>query len=236
VIPDTALGVVFVVAAFGPGYLYLRVAEKRSARYEHSGLVEAVELAVVGAFTSTVALLAIAALANLLGIVNVHRFSAGPHAFFANHPLRVLWLLAVVVLCAYAIAYLAAHLVHWKQPATIQAGTAWTQAFDPARRPENSVIVRATIELHDGRKIEGTLGGHTTEVSDNRELLLRAPLRAQAGRDATPVTLTDTFAVLRETDVVVISGRFVAARPSDKKPPWWRRLLGARDSKRQASP
>jgi hypothetical protein len=226
VIPGTALGVVFVVAAFGPGYLYLRVAERRSIRLERSGLLEAVELAVVGAFASTIALLIVAALADELGVINVHWLSTGPRIYFAHHPLRLLWLLTVSLGAAYGLAYLAARVAHRGQPASIVPGTAWTEAFQEARGPGSKVAVRATVELRDGRKIEGTLRGHSTEIADNRDLLLVAPLRAQAGPKSTPTTLTDAVVLLREADVVTLSARFVpGTRQRERKIPWWRRFV-----------
>jgi hypothetical protein len=225
VIPSTALGVVFVVAAFGPGYLYLRVAEQRSSRHERSGLVEAVELAVVGAFTSTVALLGVVALFDWCHVIDAHLFSARPHVYLAHHPLRILWILATVLAVAYGIAYVAARIVH-RQPATIRAATAWSEGFGAARWSDKEVIVRATVELRDGRKIEGTLTGHSTEVAENRELLLTAPLRVEAAPGVTPETLSDSLMVLREVDILAVSGRFFPAAPAERPATWRKRLLG----------
>jgi hypothetical protein len=237
VIPGTALGVVFVVAAFGPGYVYLRVAEQRSDRHERSDLVEAVELAVTGAFASTVALLAVAALADWLGLFDVHVFSLSPHSYFAYHPLRILWLLALVLTVAYGIAFVAAHILHRQHPANIRPGTAWTQAFRAARSLDSGLLVRATVELRDGRKVEGTLGAHSTEIAENRELLLKAPMRVLAGHSAVPESLSDDTMVLREIDILAVSGRLVQTdvMPPRNTQPWRRRISGLRRLRRHAS-
>jgi hypothetical protein len=206
VIPGTALGVVFVVAAFGPGYLYLRVAERRNVRHERSGLVEAVELAVVGAFASTVALLAVAAGADALHVIDVHQLSAYPHAYLAHHPLRLLWLVTLALGTAYGLTYLAVRVVYWGQPISIELGTAWTQAFKAARDPGTGIFIYATVELRDGRKIEGVLRSHSTEVGDNRELLLGRPIQVRIGMGE-PEPIEDEILLLREVDVRTLSAK-----------------------------
>lgn len=207
-IPGTALGVVFVVAAFGPGYLYLRVAETRTFRNERSGLVEAVELAVIGAFASILALLVVGALADLTGVVRVHRFSDSPHVFVAHHPLRVIWVAALALGAAYGIAYCIALILNPEKP-SIHPGTSWIWAMQPARI-DRSLMVRATVELRDGRKIEGTVVGHTAEVVDNKELLLKEPIRAEPAPGTEAQKIPDEFIVLREADMIALSGRFYA--------------------------
>jgi Family of unknown function (DUF6338) len=246
VIPGSALAVVFVVAAFGPGYLYLRVAERRISRAERSGLVEAVELAVIGAFASTLALLAVAAIAQAAGLLDIYRFAADPHHYWVNHPLRILWLIAVVLACAYGMAYLAARFVHRRATPSIRPGSGWTEIFLGARRDNPNLGVRITAELRDGRRIEGTLGGHTTEKGENRELCLFAPLRVKTGPEADTETLeAETFIFLRESDILAMSGWFFPTSPPEPTPGWLRRRgaqlrrlgaqVGRRVLKRRAS-
>lgn len=222
-IPSTTLGVVFALAALGPGYVYLRVAEQRSARPARSGLLDAVELAVIGAFASTVALLVVLAVADCLLVLNIHALSRGPKTYLENHPLRLLWIVAVVLVAAYGIAYLAARVSHFRQARSIRpAGTGWAQAFIWSR-PHASDVIVVTVELRDGRKITGPLIGHTIEAEDNRELCLAAPLRVQPGPAAQTTTLDDRFMLLREADIVAISGRYVAGVDPPPKARWWER-------------
>jgi hypothetical protein len=223
VIPGTALGVVFVVAALGPGYLYLRVAERRNVRHERSGLVEAVELAVVGAFASTVSLLAVTATADAVHLIDVHRLSAHWHSYLAEHPLRILWLVTLALATAYCFTYLAVRIMHWGQPVSIELGTAWTQAFKAARDPESGLFVYATVELRDGRQVDGVLRAHSTEVGDNRELLLGSPLQVRVGADQ-PKSLGAEIVLLREVDVRTLSAQLIQAGPKKpRKSHWWTR-------------
>jgi hypothetical protein len=212
VIPGTALGLVLTVAALGPGYIYLRVVERRNARPERSGLLEAVELVIVGALASTAALLVIGALADWTHIANAHWLAAHPASYAGHHPLRLLWLVALTLGLAYLIAFAVANVIHRAPDAIRPAGSAWTEAFI-TECPKGSAAV-LTVELRDGRKIEGTLRAHTPSVDYNRELYLTAPLRVQAGPASAPTPLGSTsFMVLRETDILAVSGKYVDAEP-----------------------
>jgi hypothetical protein len=70
--------------------------------------------------------------------------------------------------------------------------------------------VRLTAELRDGRKIEGTWGGMTAGADQNRELYLRAPFRISRGQSSSPAVLSAAFVLLREADILAISGEYVA--------------------------
>jgi hypothetical protein len=218
VIPGTALGLVLTVAALGPGYIYLRVAERRSERPERSGLLEAVELAVVGALASTTALLIVGALADWTHVADAHWLAAHPANYAGQHPLRLLWLVALTLGLAYLIAFAVAKVRHRTPDVIRPAGSAWTEAFKKDC-PKGRVAV-LTVELRDGRKVEGTLRAHTPSVDYNRELYLTAPLRVQAGPASAPTGLGSTsFMVLRETDIIAVSGKYVGAKPAGSHPP-----------------
>ncbi len=213
-IPGTALGLVLTVAALGPGYIYLRVAERRHARPERSGLLEGVELAVVGALASIASLLVVGVVADATGVANAHWLGAHPASYLGHHPLRLLWLVALALVLAYGIAFGAATLMLRGVPDAIRpAGTAWTEAFI-ADCPNNEVAV-LIVELRDGRRIEGTLGAHTPSADYNRELYLRAPLRVQAGPASRPISLSSSFMILREADILAVSGGYKGATPAD---------------------
>jgi hypothetical protein len=234
VIPTTALGLVVFLAALGPGYVYLRVAERRGVRPERSGLLEAVELAVVGAFASTVATLAVFALADAANVVNIHVLGSDPQHYAEDHPLRLLWLVAVTLLTGYALAWTGARLVHLRnEPNIVPGGTAWGNAFR-AELPHPYDVVRVTVELRDGRKLTGPLGGFTTDADADRELCLAAPIFVQLpGPGAQPTRLEDDFIVAREADILAISGKYLRGQPPTPRPlaqfqhsGLWRKITG----------
>jgi hypothetical protein len=210
VIPSTTLGLVVFLAALGPGYLYLRVAEQRTARASRSGLVEAVELVVVGALASTIALLVVVTVADWLHLVDAESLSLDPGRYFHRHGLPVLRMLAVTLAVAYGLAYGGARLNHLRRRPTIKPGaTAWQTAFD-FNRPTQDHIVVANVELRDRRLFSGILGGFTVDSDDNREVCLWGPIAVRVGpRNQAQLMDGDDFIVFREADIVTISGRYL---------------------------
>jgi hypothetical protein len=234
VIPTTALGLVVFLAALGPGYVYLRVAERRGVRPERSGLLEAVELAVVGAFASTVATLAVFALADAANVINIHVLGGDPQHYAEDHPLRLLWLVAVTLLTGYAFAWTGARLTHLrKEPNIVPGGTAWGNVFN-TQLPHPYDVVRVTVELRDGRKLTGPLGGFTTHADADRELCLAAPILVQLPEPGAQTTvLEDDFLAIREADILAISGKYLPGQPPPSRPPAqfqhsgiWRKIAG----------
>lgn len=190
--------------------MYIRVAERRAKRPERSGLVEAVELVVIGAFASTIALLGVLVLAEWTSVLNVYALGRDPSAYLKLHPLRLFWTVAVALLFAYDLAYIAARVVHRHQSPTIRpGGTAWQFAFSENRPAYH--VVAVSVELRDGRVIQGVLAGTTTDADENREMCLLAPIAVRDGPEGQPQALTDQFLLLRESDVLAVSGRYLAS-------------------------
>ena len=209
-IPDTTVGLVVFLAALGPGYVYIRIAEKRRPRPERSGLLEAVELIVIGAAASTVALLVTVWLADVVGAINAHALASQLTPYFHRNTLAVVGLVLVVLVVAYSLAGTIAWLIYRRESVSIRpAGTSWYDAFWESR-PARSDVVVVTVELRDQRRIIGVLRSFSTGLEDSRELGLCAPIGVQAGPRAKPTTTDDRFIVLREADVLAVSGRYVA--------------------------
>jgi Family of unknown function (DUF6338) len=176
-------------------------------------------LAVIGAFASIISLLIVGGIADWQGIANAHGLVSHPHDYLGHHPLRVLWIVAVSLALAYGLAWVAARAIHPHAPSIRPAGSAWTEAFI-VKRPA-SQGVRLTAELRDGRKIEGIWGGMTGGAEENRELFLRAPFRISRGQSSPATKMSAAFVLLRETDILAISGEYVepvAVKKDDEEP------------------
>jgi Family of unknown function (DUF6338) len=200
VIPSTALGLVIFLAALGPGYIYIRVAERRRPRVERSGLLEAVEL--VG---------------NAAGLVSIAGFARGPEAYFRAHSVLLIGLGASVLVLGYVVAYAWAAIVYRKQTVSVKpASTSWYDAFWDDR-PSRDHLVVVNVELRDRRRITGVLRSFTIGLEDNREIELVAPIAIKADAKARPSTLRDTFLLVREADVLAITGRYVAGRSTQSE-------------------
>jgi hypothetical protein len=170
-------------------------------------------LAVIGAFASIISLLIVGGIVDWSGIANAHELVSHSHVYLGHHPLRILWIVAVSLALAYALAWGAALAIHPHKPSIRPAGSAWAEAF-VLKRPDGDGV-RLTAELHDGRKIEGTWGGMTAGADENRELYLRAPFRTSKGPSSPAAAMSADFVVLREADIAVISGEYVAPTTSE---------------------
>ena len=170
-------------------------------------------LAVIGALASTVALIAVLAAASGLGAIDVHLVSKDPSRYLHRHPVPALTLIAVVLIVAYALAYLVAWLAHGRAKRSILPGvTPWQEAFF-LNRPSTDHLVIVNVELRDQRLVTGVLRSYTTGERENRELGLVAPIAIRSGPRGQSQTQPEQFLLLREADVAMIMGVYVPGKP-----------------------
>ena len=89
-------------------------------------------------------------------------------------------------------------------------------------RPHANTVVLAVVELCDGRKVMGVVGGFTVESDNNRELRLVRPLGIQWKADGLVEKAEDLdFLLLRESEIRCIIGRYVRGKdePSETTAP-----------------
>lgn len=210
-IPSSFLGLVLFAASLGPGYVYLQVAERKAPRVARSALAEAVEMLAIGSLASLGAALVVLLAGDWVGALDAHQLSTRGGKYFVDHPARGLGSLMVAFGLAYFVAWSAAQLVHVRQEAVnTPSGNAWQQAFRLNRPTKNHATV-VTVELRDGRKVVGVLDRFTTELRDSRELHMVAPIGVQASGKHPIEPTEDAFLVLREADVLYVSGRYWSA-------------------------
>jgi hypothetical protein len=190
----------------------MRVAEARGPRVPRSGLVEAVELIVLGAAASAVTVVAAALIAAALSALNIRSLAQEPAAYYHQHPVLVIGLAAAALVVAYPVAWVMARLTYHSKPVTNVPGSAWFRMLSSAR-PSKEHGVYATVEMRDGRKVAGTVASFTLdEDSPNREIALWEPVVQMPGQlKPAALGLTDRFVLLRETDILAISGQYYAA-------------------------
>lgn len=208
-VPSSFLGLILFAASLGPGFVYLRVAERKAPRAERSALAEAVEMLAIGSLASLAAALVVLIAGDLVGVLDTKQLSTRGANYFLDEPTRGLGSLLAAFALAYFAAWGAATLVHAGQEATnAPSGNAWQQAFRLNKASTKDVAV-VTVELRDGRKVVGVLGHFTSELREGRELCVVAPIAVQASGAGNPLTKTeDQFLVLREADVLYVSGRY----------------------------
>jgi len=208
VIPGTLLGALFLTACLVPGFVFLRVAERRRAHLARSPAVELIELAAVGAAASLAAAAGVLLVARWTGIFDAAAFGDDPGRYVLEHPLRGLGPIAGTLAASTGLAALAARLLHKGPAAFDPAGSAWGRTLWDDR-PSDRHVVRLIVELRDGRRVHGYMRAFTADLEDSRELALAKPLAAQAGPGARLEELDDDFLVLREDQIASLTGTYV---------------------------
>jgi hypothetical protein len=176
VISDTLFGIVAFAATAGPGYVYVRLAERREPRHDRSSLQEAAELVLVGGLATTIGLFPLArdleprwrggsrAPRRECPELSAHPTWAQPIAPPARprDQSRGGWLVA---------------RIQWGKPGKtghIQpSDSAWYAAFRRQAPKDHGVLV--TITMRDESAVTGLLGAFTVPPVTDREILLNAP-------------------------------------------------------------
>jgi hypothetical protein len=218
VIPGTLLGALFLAACLVPGFIFLRIAERRRAQPSRSNLLEAVELTGVGAATSLAAATLVLLGSRSLDLMNVSALLEDPGRYLLLHPARGLGPMLATFGLSCVLAWAAGQLLFVRRESVFHPGsTAWIEAMWDAR-PSAQHLVLVTIELIDGRRVAGLVRGFTTELEDNREITLHRPIGAQHDQRSEMVEINDDFLVLRENQIASIAGRYVPpASAADQK-------------------
>jgi hypothetical protein len=219
VAPKDLLGLLLLVAAFSPGYVFLRVAEKRHTRPPRSALLEGVELVSIGALVSTVVALAVIALGERFDALDVPRLVRDPAGYVAAEPVRCLVALLAAVVAAYVVAGLAARVTNARydyassdRDQVIPGRTLWQHLM---RTGDTRDAVVLNVELRDGRILTGVAYGWTAQDADNRELALKrhgtSPMVIRQAVGSPPLPIVDEFVLLRENEILSVYGTRVAA-------------------------
>lgn len=207
------LELLLLAAALGPGWVWVNVAERRVARPNRSGLLEAAELVVMGALCTTAAALVVLSAAQAVGAIDVAEVRSDGAAYVLAQPARSLPVIATLLSVSYALAWVAARVTYGHHQPTQQPGTVWREVLG-ARKGEAAAV--ATVELRDGRRIQGIVASYThTGPEQPRELALAAPMRVQSDADATPVDLLGEVLILHGEDILSINVTYVAAPAAD---------------------
>lgn len=205
-VPSTFAGLVLFAASLGPGFVYIRTAERRRPRADRSSLAEAVEMVVFGAALSLGCTFIVLVAASATDLLAWDALVESPRQYVADHPFRVAAPIAAALGLSYLLAALLALAVH-RSPAVSHPGvTMWQQAFW-LDKPEKGDTV-ATVVLRDGSEITGKVLGFTAQMAEHRELLLQGPLARVPPEGGDPEEVRQDFFVLREDDALFITGHY----------------------------
>jgi Family of unknown function (DUF6338) len=207
-IPGTLLGLVALAAALGPGYLFVRRAERHHNRPAQSQLGELVEMVVIGGAASLLAAGIILGAARFHGFIDTAALREDAAGYLLAHSWRCFAAATAFYALAYGFAFVASFLIHRQASSAIEPGASgWTRAMR-SRVPAKKAV-RIMVELNDGRKLAGVVTDFSSAREQNREIVLGAPIVATIGRSDEIVVVDADFVALREDQIALLSGRYV---------------------------
>jgi uncharacterized protein DUF6338 len=211
VISDTLLGLVAFAATAGPGYLFVRLAERREPRHDRSPLQEAAELILVGGLATAAGLLVSLALWEALGLVHSGTLGDDVGQYLLAHPARSLVVLATALAVSYSAVWVLARLLLGTAEDIRPSDSAWYAAF--RRQAPEGYGVLVTLTMRDGRAFTGALSSFTVPPEKEREILLNAPAnRPIYLQDSNGVhEMTDAFIIIQSSEILFLSGVYEAA-------------------------
>lgn len=212
-VPSTVVGVLVFVASVGPGYVYVKTADRWRPYAERTALRETAQIVVTGSIATVVGVVvALVLLGKHWHFIDLATLSRRPGNYIATNPGRAGVALAIVLLVSYGLAWLVARFAPGRG-AEVFPDSGWFAAFE--RRLPRGHAIRATVELVDGRRVTGLVQAFTAEQTpvDDRELTLTKSLSSNMKvvlpPDSAETELNDQFIMLRGSDIRNISASYV---------------------------
>jgi hypothetical protein len=176
-VPGNLLGLALFVLAVTPGYIYLRVAERRAPRPERSPLLLTVELVVIGTGATLLTVLGIAVTLRLLSVqpIDVDEWLRLGSVYASSHLLPLTLVFCVVILLSNLGTGLVAYWLHkGKRPGFHPGGSVWTEIMT---RDAGKNYVFLSLQLKNGGKVEGYLHSFALEkIDSDSEIALQPPI------------------------------------------------------------
>jgi hypothetical protein len=213
VIPDTLLGLLLFVGSIGPGYVWVRVEERRRPREERSAILEAAELAFVGvACTGCSALVVLAVVNEWDGLeVDTSRLAREGVSYLVAEPVRALGILLVILAFSYGLAWGGAQLRFGRQKTIVTGHNVWDEMLGLGKKQ----LVYATAELRDGRCFAGLVyRWDAGSASERREITLYAPVSMRPPGGEAILLEEVHFLALHQDEIVWLSATW---RPPPKE-------------------
>jgi hypothetical protein len=212
VIPTTLLGLAVLAAGLGPGYLFVRVEERRRPRIERSQLLEVAELLFIGGLASTTAALAVLSVASHFEWIKTNQLANQGVRYVIRNPGPGLGGFLATLVIAYAGAWAAARLIYRRDPPSIYGFSAWHRvlADEPAIRPY------ATVGLTSGLAVAGDVSAYTVDDAplERRELVLEGPLKIREPGETAYREVYDQYLVVNGSEIRTLSvTRYEAVEP-----------------------
>lgn len=207
-IPANLVGLLLFVLVLAPGWLWVRVAERRQVRPDRSALLEAAELVVTGVIFTTAAAVVVVGIGVGVGwLPELRAVTMSGSTYVQDEPYRTAGVVAMVFALSLVAAYGTARLVYrGKEASLVPAGSVWQDVFGEGG--EGRPIFVST-SLVDGRVVDGYLYSYSTDASGgDRDLALQAPIYVWSGEPLERMRATAHRTVLRAEQMVAMWVRY----------------------------
>lgn len=211
-IPTTITGFVIVLLLLLPGFVFVTFRERHQPSRKLSVLRET---STVFAAT-TVAYVAPALIAVVTSVFwpdlrgTFASLLSSPEKYGAEHPFRLLALIAAFVLLASAASYfLGTKMMTKFVPGA--GGSAWWLLFEQ-EAPKGTVSIQASATLQDDTVVTGTLHSWSRDAADHqdRDMVLRSPIWIQAPKARKPYELDSQALSVSAREIRFLSVRYFA--------------------------
>jgi hypothetical protein len=167
----------FALAALLPGWIFVRLAERRVPRPERSALAELVELAAVGFSTVAASVFAVAILSwtHIPGLFNVRAWAILRGDYLGRHIGSALLSAGLVAILSCGLAVALFFAIYRSRSKGFHPGaTVWYDAL--GRTPAGK---RAWVGIHraDGSLVEGFLFSYSYTDEERSGIALQAPMK-----------------------------------------------------------
>ncbi len=175
-IPTTVLGLLLFVAVLGPGYAWVRYTETRSPRPQRSGVLEAADVVFIGAFATTLALVAVFIVGPLVTeFPRLHEVVQDAQGFLRDRPYDAFASAAAVLVLSVGGTLAVASVIYGKREKPIRPGsTVWHDVFRVGGKHRD---ISVSVQVTGGRIVEGLFLSHVMDTdAKEKDLALQAPL------------------------------------------------------------
>lgn len=210
-IPTNLVGLVLFALVLAPGWIWVRVAERRELRAERSSLLEAAELVVTGVIFTAAAAMLVAWIGDETGrLPGLRAITASGSTYMQERPYSAAAAGAAVFVLSLAAAYVVARFVYrGKEPAITPAGSVWRDVFVRGGR-DTRVFV--SVSLVNGTIVEGYLFSYPTDSpGSDRDIALQKPIYTWSGEPPKRTEVPADRAVIRSEQVVAMWVRYESA-------------------------
>lgn len=207
-IPSGAFAAALLVALI-PGWVFLKLRERRDAALPRNGLDELLEIFAVGLSTTGAAVLAWLLLprSSTGWLLDPQALADAGTGVLADNVRQTALTLAVVLLLALLLAAGAAWLAGARTKSRFARVTVWTGAL----AEEDDKVRWMGLHLRDGRLIEGRLLAYPTgDEHERRDIALEGPIFVTEASAGSARRRTDlSRVILNEIDIKSITVRLV---------------------------